>query len=193
MRAAGVEIGAYHYLRGDSPGYEQADVFWDRACDLGGGESFALAVDLEDMMPPAPPWDRKVYGQRGADFLERLRHLSGRPCGVYGSPGYLATLALPAALAGPLWAAHWGVATPLVVPPWSEATIHQYAVIDGLDRNRFRGTRADFRRAFGLEVLTPTDEQLGALAGRVRRAEGRGDTAETFVAIDEGPVIPGGA
>lgn len=189
MAAAGVERGVYHYLRGDSPGYEQAAFFWDVVCDLGGGSSFALAVDLEDLPAPAQPWSRKVYAARAYDFLKVLRELSGRPCAIYGSPGYLASLLQHAPLDGLLWAAHWGVATPMVPPPWTEATIHQYAVTDNLDRDRFHGSREDFCRVFGI-LPSPVDVRLGELADRVRAATGR-TSAETFVHVDEGPVIKG--
>lgn len=191
MLDAGCERGAYHYLRGDSPGYEQAEVFWTAVCDYGGGTSFALALDLEHLPPPAAPWDRKVYRHRALDFLRRIRELSGRTCAVYSYRHHLEWLAFTAAEVdgAPLWLSDisGGVEVP---KPWQAWTVHQYSYGPGntLDHNRFDGSREDWRRAFGLQP-SAVDVNLGALAGAVRAAEGRGASVEDFVSVPEGPRI----
>lgn len=186
--AAGVTcLGAYHYLRGDRTGYEQARVFWARVEALEAGlVPLALAVDLEDLSAPAIPWARKAYAQRAADFVRELAQLiPGRPCAVYGSPGYLEALALPSEARGPLWAAHWGAAAPLVPKGWSGWTIHQHAVTDNLDRNRFAGDEDAWGTVFALRPLSY--DVLGGVATAIQRAAG--GTPEHYSTHDEGPVI----
>lgn len=192
--AAGLAcLGAYHYLRGDRPGTAQAEVFWERVCILGaGGVPLALAVDLESLPPPAAPWSMGEYTVIANAFLGRLKELSGRPCAVYGSPGYLAELGISAEHRGPLWAAHWNVKEPMAVPGWPRWAVHQYAVVDGLDRNRFAGSEEDFGRVFGLGRGSAPPPVLGMTVDAVRRAEGRGPGgAESFESYDEGPMING--
>ena len=195
MAEHGVERGAYHYLRGDSTGHEQAEVFWDAVCDLGGGESFALAMDLEHLKPPAPPWDRKVYRRRALDFLKRIRELSGRTCAVYSYRHHLGEHAFTAAevIGAPLWLSD--ITGAVEVPkPWQDWTVHQYSYGENntLDHNRFDGTREDWRQLFGIRP-SPSDVQTVALAGAVRAAEGRGASVEDFVSVPEGPRIEGGS
>ena len=136
----------------------------------------------------APAWSRKVYAQRAADFVAELAQLVGRPCAVYGSPGYLEALALPAEARGPLWAAHWGAAAPMVPRGWSSWTIHQHAVVDNLDRNRFAGDEDAWGTVFALRPLSY--DVLGGVATAIQRAAG--GTPERYESHDEGPVIGGG-
>jgi GH25 family lysozyme M1 (1,4-beta-N-acetylmuramidase) len=187
-RAEGVELlGTYHYLRGDSAGVYQAQHYWDRVCELGGGQSMALAVDLEDLPPPSAPWDRAVYRRCAADFLTRLRDLAGRPCAVYGSPGYLEALGLPSKLVGPLWVAHWGVSKPIIPKPWEDWALHQYEGTP-LDRNRFRGSVDDWCRTFGVTLRPhPADLAAGMAGDAARRAAGGPPGA--YQSEDEGPTI----
>ncbi len=187
-RKAGVELlGAYHYLRGDSAGVYQAGYFWDRVCELGGRDSFVLALDLEDLPPPAPPWGLIAYCTTAHDFLRRLRDLSGRPCVIYGSPAYLTALGLSAELVGPLWVAHWGTSGPTVPPPWKDWTIHQYEG-EPLDHNRFRGSVDDWCRTFGVTLTShPADLAAGNVGAAVRRAAG--GTPGNYSTTDEGPTI----
>lgn len=197
---AGVDcLGTYHFLRGDRPGTSQAEVFWERTAQLERGlVPLALAVDVEDLPPPAQPWDLVTYGRVLTAFVERLRVLApGRPCAVYGSPSYLASLAVEKGAAGPLWVAHWSAAKPQIPPPWSTWALWQYAVTGGLDRNLFNGSRAEWGHVFGLlppAPVVPSQVDVGAaeLADRIRQATGRGRGAEDFMTWEEGPVIDGG-
>lgn len=204
-RQHGVALGVYHYERGDAPGDEQARHFAARVADLE--QTFgplALSVDAEDLPPPALPWHRPAYAAIIDAFVSVLAELLPRPCMPYGSPGYLAALKLsPRVLAQPFWLAHWNVPKddavrlpqdipePAHFPPLPPWTVHQYAVTDGIDRNRFRGDAEDFRRVFGLSDGRPSYDILGNVLAGVRAAEGR-TSAEHFVTTDEGPVIPRG-
>lgn len=190
-RTAGVELlGAYHYLRGDSPGAEQAQHFAARVLDLERqGGPLALAVDVEPLPPPAPSWERGVYAQALASFVEALP--IQRPCAVYGSPGYLVTLQLGARVLGcPWWLAHWNVGEPMTPAPLPGWTVHQYAVLGGIDRNRFRGDEAGFREVFGLHPPPLPFDVLGGVVSAVQAAQGIGDSGEDFVSRDEGPAFP---
>jgi len=186
-------LGVYHWLKGNSPGRAQAEHFFARAQMLEAGhDRLALALDLEDPAKDESPWDRAQYAQTAINFLSRLRELDSRPSAIYGSPGYLETLSLPGALAGPLWAAHWGVAQPMVVKPWSDWTIHQYSNSGGkLDRNRFRGTCENFRALFTPPPLNgPSWDHLSPNLRAVAGAAGhRVGSVTDFVSVPEGPNI----
>jgi GH25 family lysozyme M1 (1,4-beta-N-acetylmuramidase) len=189
VRAADCLPVAYHYLRGDSPGFEQADFFWNLVQDYGGASSFGLAVDLEHLNAPAAPWDRAVYRYRYLDFLKRIRDLAGRTCLTYSYRHFLEWLDLTAAEVGdsPLWLSD--ISGEAQVPkPWGDWTVHQYSYgpNNTLDHNRFRGSRDDFRRALGLGP-SQADMQLGVVADNVRRASGMVDGQ--YVNVEEGPVI----
>lgn len=183
-------LGAYAYLRGDSSGSEQAAHFAGRVADLE--QTFgplALAVDVEPLPPPAESWDRAVYSLAFNTFAESLP--IQRPCAGYGSPSYLATLQLsPRVCAGPWWLAHWNAPEPMLTPSIRSWTVHQYAVLGGIDRNRFRGTEDDFRDAFGLRQPPLPFDVLGGVVTATQAAAGIGDSGEDFASRDEGPVIP---
>lgn len=190
---------AYHYLRGDSPGVAQARRFLDRVDALD--ESLGLVglmVDVENPDKPNPPWHIPTYRTALLDFLAHVRAQTSRRCLIYGPGAYLPLLTLPAEVADlhPLHLADWHPPYP-VPAPWTIITIHQHKVAEvgaiKLDHNRFEGTVEDLRRVLGLDVPSPIDAQLGALADAVRAAEGRGENVQHFVPSDEGPRIPGGS
>ncbi len=181
--------GVYHYLRGDSDGWAQANHFWKEAEHLGELFGFlALAVDVEDLPPPAKPWEPASYLATLLAFLGRLEELAGRPCANYGSPAYLEALGCPPGLARhPLWVAHWGTSQPKVPRPWSSWTLHQHAVIGGVDRNWFNGTEEDWVRVFGPTPTPPSYDALGGVALAIERAAG-GRPGEYYT-TDEGPNV----
>jgi lysozyme len=151
---AGVELlGAYHYLRADVSAAEQAHVFLAAVDELEAalGVELALAVDVENLPAPAPPWGPRAYRASLVTFLA----LMPRPCAVYIAPSYAGLLALPAGLAAaPLWVAHWNVDKPTVPAPWTSWALWQTGIRGGLDRNTFAGGADDWRRTFGLGPLT---------------------------------------
>lgn len=185
---------AYHFLRGDSPGSAQAKRFLDRVAMLD--ESIGpvgLMVDVENA-DGAAPWHVPTYRGILLDFLAHVRSWTARRALIYGSGAYLPLLELPAEVAAlhPLMLADWSPPYP-VPKPWRILTIHQYevTVINGIkvDRDRYDGSVEGLRQELGL--TSGADELAGKVAGAVRCAEGRGEGAEDFMFIDEGPVIEG--
>ena len=190
-------LGAYHYLRADSLGEKQARHFLSRVEELEQMTGpLMCAVDVEDMPPPHPPFDRTVYASRLYVFLETMAK-ADRVCAVYIAPWMAAAMALDQRVgACPLWLAHW-VSVPKVPFTWANVgaswTIWQYGV-EGpkgaeIDRNRCRLSVADLRAVMGLDRPAATYDTLGPVTVGVRAAEGRGATVEDFVFRDEGPVI----
>ena len=184
-------IGAYHYLKADSGGGDQARHFFERVDQLEQVTGrLAIAVDVEGMPPPHPPWDPSIYTSRLYAFLDVVQK-AGRVCAVYIAPWQAAKMGLDARVgACPLWLAHW-VPVPKTPKPWSDWQIWQYGIDSSIDRNRYRGSVAELRALFGLDGPALTYDTLGPVTTAVRAAEGRGATVESFVARDEGPVIDG--
>lgn len=185
-------LGAYHYLKADSPGGDQAAHFLSRVLQLEGlAGPLALAVDVEDMPPPHPPWDASIYTSRLLAFLDVLER-AGRVCAVYIAPWQAAKMGLDARVGRcPLWLAHWVSIPKVPNPPWSDWAIWQYAVEGGIDRNRYRGSVADLRALFRLDSPLSFDV-LAPVVTEIRAAEGRGPGGvEDFTSRPEGPVIDG--
>ena len=162
-QGAGVELlGAYHYMRGDVDGTAQARAFLSRAAELEAqlpGAALALAVDIEHLPEPEPPWDVPTYRAVLLAFLETLR-AAGRVCAVYGPRLLLADLDLPAWVSRlPLWAA----STPPAPAPWTSIAIQQTGVVAKIDRNTFTGDADDWRRLFELVPLTRSEALARAL------------------------------
>lgn len=148
--AAGVPvIGAYGWTSERRDGAEQADLALHVTRDLGG----FLALDHE------PPPKRQAFAsparatEVGREFVATVLDAK-RPTAIYTAPYALASAPLPGLEAWPLWLAHYGLTHwPATIAPWPAVTLWQseVTIIAGvkIDKNVYRGTLAELRRAMG--------------------------------------------
>ncbi len=163
-RAAGLYVGAYHFLRQGESGTDQAQHF---LATVGSGLRGMLVPTVDVETYPGEPWElsptdttRKVLA-----FIAHVQQVMGRGCIVYTSPGFagehLTTDVYEDsghryALAHyPLWVAHYGVAKPRVPKPWTDWTFWQYGEAGTVQGCPQRGT-------------TDTDWYSGDVAGLER-------------------------
>lgn len=148
-RAAGVLVGAYHFMR-SGDGLKQADWFLKTIA--------RMKLDL----PCVLDWEvldaKKSKNQQTFEamtWLHEVEKATGKPCIVYGGYYFLKDLDLDDAFAKyPLWLAHYGITeAQLKVPkPWKDWTIWQTSesgVLPGVpkgtevDVNKFKGNMID--------------------------------------------------
>lgn len=169
-RAAGMVVGAYHWLDSSDP-VRQADRFVERLAPIGGPDGLLLQIDCEDTTSPAT-------AAQLAAFVAQLRHRAGsnRPLLFYtGSWWYGAHLGgyNAAALGLHSWHSHYvggsgkaaTLASSVTAAMWApgyggfaRAAILQYTskgtaggIAGNVDLNVFQGTRDD------LAALTSAD------------------------------------
>lgn len=180
----------YHYVT-DAPAELQAAAFLGAVarCEARLGCELALAIDMEDLGAPHPPWPREKYRATGRRIIELVSEAKGRPVGVYLSFWYTHELALglePWWARCPLWLADWHAPYPVPLP-WTVATILQYGVEQNIDRDRVESAEA-FREAFGLGVRAAPAASLGQVADTSDAAAGRCSTDPVdFCDRKEGP------
>lgn len=171
----------------------QADLLGEAMAAIGG---VAPVLDLEVMndREPAEVADMTLA------YVERVEAGAGLACVAYTYPSFAEVLPLSPLLASrPLWIAHYRKLTsgPRVPKPWSDWLIWQHDGDGGevapggmdLDFNVCRLSLPALRALLVPAGSSPVDTSLGALAGNLRAAEGRGASVEEFVSRDEGPVI----
>jgi lysozyme len=154
--AAGLVTGAYHFFRPEQDMNQQADFFVSHAF---GKVNLPLFLDFETLGGYAPYQAIEIAG----NMLQALKSRTGKNPGLYiGSrfwnnyPSFFED--------SPLWVAQYNtvvdgaIQEPIVPPPWSKWTFHQYAAdpfpgilpgrIEGInninfDLNRFDGSMED--------------------------------------------------
>lgn len=128
-RAAGILVGAYHYLRvrnGEQDAVKQADEFCDRYlqahCEL------PPMVDVESNGQPSVLSDNWRIAIK--QFLARVKERLGKWCIIYTSKGEWESFGLSSATefaSSPLWLANTsGTMTPSVPSPWKVPMLFQY-------------------------------------------------------------------
>lgn len=197
---AGVRpIAVYAYCYSWHPGEVQAAFAVQVAASVG----LPVCGDFERTMsgPPRPSDEPAAARVTALAWLRHHRSLTGRAAVVYGPVLYLRDMRLAGDDVGPLWAAHVGVTSPLVPPPWKRAALHQYAHNEkvpghgggqaAVDWNRSELTIEQLAAVFrGDQPDGLTFDTLGPVVTGARAAEGRGPGGvEDFVSRDEGPVI----
>lgn len=152
-RAAGLEVGAYHYLRvreGAQDAEAQARAFLVQHRALGC--TLRPALDVETQGNEGRPYAAYLEAVRA--FVRVIEAELGRPPILYTYPGFWAgssTLRGATDLVEcPLWIAHYTAKGPTIPKPWTKATLWQYAagagvighvdgVVGAVDRNRLFG------------------------------------------------------
>lgn len=154
-RAAGLPVGAYHYIHvrtGQQDAARQGEQFAARY--IAGACELLPAIDVEPDDNPAGI-AREVWLQAVLDCANAVTQACGvRPL-IYSFPSFWRSLSpetRPELEMYGLWVASYPA--PTVLPPWSDYVLHQYsggALLDGLsgkvDRSRARGGIGTLRRA----------------------------------------------
>ncbi len=158
IRAAGIAVGFYHFMRPDSSGKAQADWFVKNVRD-----HFKVG-DMKPMMDVEVIKDRNGKAYSGATVVAIARELCAeveaqlgiRP-EIYTGPYFWQALGKTAVgfEKHPLHVAHYGTDKPLTPPPWAKWAVHQYTDsykgpgitnASGVDASRFNGDEAAFRK-----------------------------------------------
>ena len=152
FRTAGIPvIGFYAWIVASRSGVEQARLMRS-VCD---GLDIWKSVDHE---PAKGAVFRDPAGATNAAVgFAREVECTGRRCVVYTAPYALASAPLPALGDRPLWLAHPGLSHwPAPPAPWPVVSLWQCGYVDPdvpdarkIDKNVFRGTLADLRKAMG--------------------------------------------
>lgn len=130
-RAAGVRVGAYHFVRASQPVSEQLEVFREacHAADYGKHEDIVPAVDWEDdtaarpILPEHAPLVHELCAELAQAYgVAPLLYITQRDWGRVGSPEW--------AFDYPLWVAHYSSAarTAPATPGGRPWTIWQHRV-----------------------------------------------------------------
>lgn len=144
-------VGAYGWIVASRSGVEQARLMRS-VCD---GLDIWKSVDHE---PAKGAVFRDPAGATNAAVgFAREVECTGRRCVVYTAPYALASAPLPALGDRPLWLAHPGLSHwPAPPAPWPVVSLWQCGYVDPdvpdakkIDKNVFRGTLADLRKAMG--------------------------------------------
>ncbi len=140
-KKAGILTGAYHFFHPNKDPMLQAHIFMTEV----------LATFERPELPPVIDWESAdgtlIDVDRGAGFifLNEIRKQSGKTPIVYGGPYFLQALKLDSTFEPfRLWVSHYGVAAPLVPPPWKTWTFWQNNG-NKLDKNVFNGTIEELR------------------------------------------------
>lgn len=143
-KRAGVLRGAYAFFHPSFDPIKQADNLVRLTGNLVG--DLPCIIDWEVTDGTLATKDR----DNGYMFLTEVYKLTKKLPFIYGSPYFLQALALDRRFNQfPLWVAHYGVACPLVPPPWSTWTMWQWTDANGLDRNLFNGGLAQLKLLAG--------------------------------------------
>lgn len=142
-------VGAYAWTVPSRSGVEQARLMRS-ICD---GLDVFRALDHE----PIGTWRDPVGATNTAVGFVRELACDGRKTPVYTGEWALRQAPLPTLGDCPLWLSHFGLTHwPAPVAPWSVVTLWQCGYVDPnapetkrIDKNVFRGTLADLRRAMG--------------------------------------------
>jgi lysozyme len=139
IKAAGLDHGAYHFLRPESDGAAQAQFFIAQHRKIGLTAADMLWLDHETA-------DGKTPGQLAAcarAFMTELdRICPHNPKGVYTMVSY-ATGGECAGLGHwPLWLAFPSSKAPVPPPPWAKWSFWQWGTRNGVDADAFNGTAA---------------------------------------------------
>lgn len=149
-KAAGLLVGAYHFLRPNVDPIAQA-------------RHFARVIgDTKGELPPVLDWETSDSSPgaddvaEGVAFLNELEKLTGRTPIIYTGPYFFQSLGSTTRYLNkyPLWIAHYGTKCPLVPSPWTYWTFHQYTdkgniqSIAGVneDANVFNGSLDQLKR-----------------------------------------------
>jgi GH25 family lysozyme M1 (1,4-beta-N-acetylmuramidase) len=197
--AAGLIVGAYHFLRAESDPAEQAQHFLQA---IGQREGQLLALDVERAAPPNPS------AEQVGVFLAEIRRQTRHPIGVYTSPGFWAMLGNPPAPAGAyLWLARWAVQPGTPPGTWSHWTLWQHtndghvSGINGtVDLDYFYAGAAALAQLTKETPMTPpttlqlTTDDVETVAQRVVTLLGKDlthtwSTASIRAAIDQLPTV----
>lgn len=112
-RAAGLEVGGYHYLTLCSPPEPQADHFVAALDEVGlGARSLPPVVDLELIGNCDPPPVRATMLASVRTFIDRVEAMTGREVVVYFHPDFEARYGLVGELDRRLWVRRVGAAPP---------------------------------------------------------------------------------
>lgn len=149
--AAGLRVGAYHFLDALDDGSNQADNFLAAISQSRGKLSLPCVVDVEpDLANGVDRWPQvgrvKAVNRLG-NFLKEVDSAMRDRCIVYTSPGWWKGVFGDADFSGhALWAARYGALPNLAGTCWREWLIHQFEEhgrIQGLDGefdlDRWRG------------------------------------------------------
>lgn len=127
VRAAGPELGAYHFFAPNVPGRDQARRFVDA---VGTWATLALAADVEASCGMQP----EAIADELEAFLEEVDAITSRRTWLYSFPGFVRDSLREQSgrfFSRLLWLADYGVAEPSVPRPWWEASIWQAQGNDG--------------------------------------------------------------
>ena len=151
-RAAGfAHIGAYHFLRYNVGGADQAKWFLSHA--LGRTGLFILDVEWKDGLGTLGEVGAKI----AKDFLDHVEAATGKVCWIYTNPNFFVGMNNPTPFARyPLWNAQF-TTHPKIPAPWTAARAWQYQydpqqsgpaeTVPGagkIDVSWYYGTREDF-------------------------------------------------
>lgn len=166
-RAAGFEVGAYHYLRGKHSGANEADHFLNITRPHRAVAPMLLALDWESGDAPA---------DHARDFVQRIHDVTGVWPLVYAGEPYLRSkigrVADPILAKCPWWYPAYGVDPdkPHLHATWGRYDLMQYTNggagpsdtrnyvrktpgIGGCDRSCFNGTEVEYRAWRALHVI----------------------------------------
>lgn len=129
--AAGLRVGAYHFLSATDDGSKQADNFLAAIAAIRGKLSLPSVADVEaDLRDGVDQWTtlgRVKAVDRLGHFLQAVDEAFHARTIVYTSPGWWKGIFGTADFSGhPLWAARYGALPNLAGTCWREWTIHQF-------------------------------------------------------------------
>lgn len=151
-RAAGVLIGAYHFLdaTNEADAREEAQNLYNAMKEAGGIGLFDLPPVLDYETNPGKLSKAQISAVTKA-FLVEIERLTGRKPMIYSGNSFAANFDASMACY-PLWVARYSSKVPWNVPTWSEWTIWQYSsagavpgVNGNVDLNEYNGTLADLK------------------------------------------------
>lgn len=140
----GIIFGGYDYFHPSRDPISQAKFFLDMARPEQGDLRPMIDVETLDALPA------KNLVAALQKWLDTVEAAIGVPPIIYTGPYFAEALSLPPSFKRyPLANAHYGTSKPLVPPPWSNWTFHQYTnkgSVRGVPKNptdldRFNGTR----------------------------------------------------
>lgn len=151
-KAAGVIVGAYHFIRPKYSAEAQAALFI-KHCNYKKGD-LPPVLDLEDH------GNLSAAAQLAAvlTFMNAVEEAFGVTPILYASPSFINEMGNPQELFKyPLWIANYGVKSPHIPPPWRKPLFWQFAeqgkvagiAAAGVDHNYFYGTEEDLEALIG--------------------------------------------
>lgn len=121
-KAAGLKVGAYHFLRPQPgrAGRDEADEFFAQLRKAGLGRGDLLPVVDVEVTKLGPLQTRNYVGS----FIAQIARLTGSKPLLYTYPAFMTWRET---FGCKLWIAHYGVAAPQVPLPWTGYTIWQHS------------------------------------------------------------------